>query len=125
MKCVGLVKFANDNIYWIVYDLTLDIAYPYLLTSEEREKYETMFDWWNQAGLPKRWEGCGTFTDEEVVDIYIDCAGGMYWRGTASESARLIISGTDTFEEGLLEINGKPEWACKFFEDYFRKKVQK
>lgn len=123
-RAFGLVRFkTTGNIYYGCYNGTSDIMLPFLCTPEEC--YDEKLDCYCaiiycQELRKKRgsWDFPSDVTDLDEVEIYSDYGGGFYWPGSGSESARMLDTHLNPWEEVYDEVkDGRPDWVMDFLEE--------
>lgn len=60
------------------------------------------------------WVNSDELNDIDDIEIYSDYGSGFYWEGEGSESAKVIIKGTN-FGYIYDYTNGKPKWVTDFW----------
>lgn len=118
-KSFGLCRFrSTSNIYWCVYDGTSDVMYPWLYTDEEITDDNGGTHLFSMINSKRPWKPEQPPTDIDVVDLYSDYGGGFYWRGTGSESNRMILNNLMPFDECWEGTSdGKPDWVRIFLKE--------
>lgn len=116
-KSYALIRFyKTGNIYYGVYNGTVDTLYFNICTAEdcydkELDGYYLIHYLCNKQEdvLPKG------APDLDDVDIYTSYGGGFYWKGRGSESLKMVLEGLSPWEfEYDSVIDGKPDWAERF-----------
>lgn len=122
-RAFGLVRFSRTgNIYYCCYNGTCDITIPFLCTSEEcyNEKLDCYCAITYCQELSRQhgsWAFPDNVSDLDDIEIYSDYGGGFYWRGTGSESIKMINDYLAPFEECYKDIkDGQPDWVKEFLE---------
>lgn len=115
--CFGLVKFSStNNIYFCCFHCTSDLLIPFICTQKECKEDDSYnpIDYINSYAWAKSWV-FPEVKDTDKVEIYVDYAAGICWEGIGSESAKMIKSPLDPYEEYYKTMkHGKPSWASEF-----------
>ena len=108
----AIIRFDDNLLMFGLYDLKIGYVWAPIFrptelteaTIEELEKliYHRMVQG-DVAYLPE---------DESDVDIYIECEDGIYWKGKASKSGKIITSNASSANPN--RRYGTPDWVAEF-----------
>ena len=96
----GMVHFEDGAIFHFEYNGTSDVCLPKLW-----ETRDEMQEHWREDNY---WKECSCDNLPKPVEIYTEYGSGLWWKGKACQTCRVIITCEPLGEDWY---GGSPTWA--------------